>query len=112
MVLYTYLHLFHFLTLVLGMGSIEANEGSEGSDDPEELANDSWMGLLDLNDGVYSFKPLEDVKANKVNLGRALRHIMRQAWGKCHQIVNIYFLNLVFGLRKIRQKGTDYLGCN
>lgn len=96
-VLYTCLYSFHFLTLLLGVGNIEPNEGSDEDTEPEELANSAWMRLLELDNGVYSLKPLEDVEANKVNLGIALRHIMRQAWGEFHPIVNVYFL-IVFGV--------------
>jgi len=73
---------------------IEPNELSDGD---EELANTPWMGLLEVDDdGFYSLMPLKDAKANKVNLAKALRHIMRQAWGECHLTVDVHSLNLIF----------------
>jgi len=90
-------YIFQFLILLLGADGIEPNELSDGDEGLDELANNSWMGLLDVDDdGYYSLKPLEDIKANKVNLGKALRQIMRQAWGECHLTVDVHSLNLIF----------------
>jgi hypothetical protein len=95
MVMQTDLYSFHPLTLVLGVGSTKSNGEGDEDEELEELADAAWMSLLNETDGVYSLKPLEEVKANKVNVGRACRHLMRQAWGECYPIVNAYFLSLI-----------------
>lgn len=80
------------------MGSTKPNGGDGDDEDPRELAGEPWMELLDETDEVYSLKPLEEVlemKANKVNIARACREFMRQAWGECYTIVNDPFLSSI-----------------
>jgi hypothetical protein len=88
---------FHILTLLLGVGNLKANGADEDEDEePEEQADDRWMALLNGKDGVYSLKPLDEVKKLNPNvkiMGRAFRHIMRQAWGKCYLSINLHSLN-------------------
>lgn len=90
---------FYLLTFILGLGSIRPNGGGDDDENPEELAENAWVCLLDLDEeGVYSLKPFEEVlemKANKINIGLACREIMRQAWSECHPTVNVHFFNLI-----------------
>lgn len=74
--------LTHTGILVAGVGSTEPDDG-ENEDEPGELANAAWMQLLDMDDGIFSLKPWQevcDLKANKVNIALAFREVLRQAW--------------------------------
>ena len=75
------------MILVLGVGTVRANDEENEEDEEEELGTDAWMILLDSSDdGVLSLKSWEDVsdaKANKFNIALALRAVMRQAWSEC-----------------------------
>jgi len=81
--------------LFLGVGNTKPNEDGE-DEEPEELKDDAWMGLLDRDDdGVLSLKSWKDVtamKANKVNLALALREITRQAWSQFSLFTNIFLI--------------------
>ena len=61
------------------------------------LENDGWMKLLNDDGKLFSLKPWEEVtaaKGNKINIGLALRTVMRQAWCKDIQILfTITFLS-------------------
>ena len=79
--------IFNLTFIVLGVGSLRPNEkDSEEEEEEEESAetkDEAWRGLLD-GEGLLTLKPWKEVaelKANKVNLGLALREYMRQAWG-------------------------------
>ena len=83
------------MILVLGVGTVRANDEENEEDEEEELGTDAWMILLDSSDdGVLSLKSWEDVsdaKANKFNIALALRAVTRQAWSEC-TIFYHYFL--------------------
>lgn len=83
------------MILVLGVGTVRANDEENEEDEEEELGTDAWMILLDSSDdGVLSLKSWEDVsdvKANKFNIALALRAVMRQAWSECTLFYH-YFL--------------------
>ena len=102
---------FYLLTFVLGVGSIKPNGRGDDDDDEDskKLAGNDWLNLLDLDEGVYSLKPFEEVlevEANKVEIGLAFREIMRQAWSECHPTVNIHFSLSDFGyLEQSGRKG-------
>ena len=74
--------------------TIRPNEGGDDDENPEELAENAWVCLLDLDEkGVYSLKPFEEVlemKANKINIGLTCREIMRQAWSECQLLMSIF----------------------
>ena len=77
-------YLLHLLILASGMGSTKSNETSE-DEEPEDLARDDWVQLLNEKNGVYSLKPWDEVmemKANKTTIAHACREIMRQAWSE------------------------------
>ena len=63
-------------------------------EEPEDLARDDWVQLLNEKNGVYSLKPWDEVmemKANKVKIALAWREIVRQAWSEWHYNLNHYF---------------------
>jgi hypothetical protein len=72
--------------LVLGVGSLEPNEGADEQDGEFPVTKDeAWRQLL-IDEAPLSLKTWSEVsalKANKSNIGLALREYMRQAWGKC-----------------------------
>jgi hypothetical protein len=112
MVFSSCLYSFHLLTLVLGVGSTRGNGGGGDDDqDPEATEHHPWMQLLNENDGVYTLKTLEELKklkANKNNIARAFRELMRQAWSEYYLIVSIYFLSLIL-VMQVNQAGREQL---
>lgn len=62
----------------------EKSSDDEDSDAPVELVDDSWLQLLIKDeDEAYSLKPWNQVQnARKLDLAKALRQYMRQAWSK------------------------------
>lgn len=80
----------HNLTLlVLGVGNLQPNRGEDEQDVVLEVDKDvPWRGLLEENWLLKPWSEVSAARANKVNLGMALREYMRRAWGK------IFFLFL------------------
>ena len=62
----------------------EKSSDDEDCDAPVELVDDSWLQLLIKDeDEAYSLKPWNQVhNARKLDLAKALRQYMRQAWSK------------------------------
>ena len=89
------------LMLILGVGNTKGNREEDSEDEaPEQMANTTWIRLLNESDGVYSLKPLEevlDIKANKISMGCALREFIRQAWGEYYLTVKNSFPYSNFG---------------
>lgn len=79
--------------MVLGVGNTKPNQRDGEDEESEEQENDSWLKLLDSDDGILSLKTWKEVstvKANKTNLALALREVMRQAWGGYISFVTIF----------------------
>lgn len=93
--IYLLFPIFNLTLMVLGVGSLRPNEKDGEEDDeeePTETKDEAWRRLLD-GEGLLSLKPWKEVaelKANKVNLGLALREYMRQAWGGVFLFITIF----------------------
>ena len=77
--------IFNLTLLVLGVGSLEPNEGADEQDEGPVTKAEAWRQLL-TDEAPLSLKKWTEVgalKANKSSIGLALREYMRQAWGEC-----------------------------
>lgn len=77
--------IFNLTFGVLGVGSLEPNEGADQQDEGPVTKDEAWRQLLtdEVPPSLKKWTEVSALKANKSNIGLALREYMRQAWGGC-----------------------------
>lgn len=77
--------------LVLGVGNLKPNDHEEEEEEEEpEAKEEVWRSYFDENGALKTWEEVTALRANKVNLGLALRDYMRQAWCKIYLFVTVF----------------------
>lgn len=78
--------------LILGVGNLKPNDYEEGEEEEEsEVAKEEvWRSYFDGDGALKSWREVTALKANKVNLGLALRDYMREAWSKLFLFITVF----------------------
>lgn len=80
--------------LVLGVGNLKPNDYKEGEEEGEEESEvakeEVWRSYLDGDGALKTWREVTALKANKVNLGLALRDYMREAWGRLFLFIAVF----------------------
>lgn len=82
------------LTLLdLGVGNLESNEKGDEQDEgePTVTKDEAWKRLL-KDQTLKSWEEVTTLKANKANIGLALREFMRQAWGQTFLFITNFLI--------------------
>ena len=82
--------------LVLGVGNLEPNEGGDEQDEGESnvTKDEAWKILLKDQKplALKSWAEVTSLKANRANMGLALREFMRVAWGEIFIFITIFII--------------------
>ena len=68
--------------MILGVGSLEPNEGGDEEEEPRVSKDEAWKVLIGEDGELKSWADVTALNAIKINIAAAMREYMRKAWGK------------------------------